>query len=772
MLKIVYPAGREHCQEAANVFASLYRQITDVTPALITEAEDDCDLVVIGGDDENVFTHKMIMEAKVPAFRIRYGTDDYHLYSIKENDRRILFLVGGNTRALFYAVYDYFETYGGCSYFWDGDIIPKAESLPMEDIDRAESSRFQYRGLRYFAHRSLTRFQAEHWDLDDWKKELDWLLKKRFNLYMLRIGIDDIFQKTFPDIVPYPKKWEPIPEAIDRSYDDRNLFWSLEYRGQLRKEILSYGRKRGLMHPEDCGTMTHWYSRTPQAFLDAVKPGFVPQANKNYREQTGLVWDICQDKNMDNYFKLTQTHIKEYGSPELFHTIGLAERVCYPDRKRNQELKLYAYRRIENRVHKEYPNAPLLLASWDFQCFWDSEEVPELLRTLNPANTILFDYTSDTASENNFTKWLTDHNFRWIFGIFQALEASNEVRGNYPVIEQRLAEAVKDPLCIGMIMWPEQSHADTLMLEYHAANSWRPEHIAIKDFLKQFCRKRYRMQRETISAAWQTMLPLIREGSWGTTWFRDWENCRHSACYPDFVYKPLTSGVPLMRAFDARTLSKAKQMYDRWVNGLHSAPESMRILASLNWNDADDFLKRDAIDLARTATVRLGNFLACDIALRMEQWRKNTDDNGTEILRRLDALFEVVHLLHAVVSAHKDFSLWESLLDLQRKQETNPAFEHTLKGNANNTYCRTMIAELFPACYFPELQILKDRITKEINAGNRADETFVFDEKEVNAPSDHFFATPLKEFAPDFDAAYKQLPQTIARVAELMEQYC
>ena len=34
-------------------------------------------------------------------------------------------------------------------------------------MDVVETPRFRYRGLRYFAHRGLHRFQAEHWDLDD-----------------------------------------------------------------------------------------------------------------------------------------------------------------------------------------------------------------------------------------------------------------------------------------------------------------------------------------------------------------------------------------------------------------------------------------------------------------------------------------------------------------------------------------------------------------------------------------------------------------------------
>ena len=83
------------------------------------------------------------------------------------------------------------------------------------------------------------------------------MVKKRLNLFMLRIGMDDLFQKAFPDVVEYPKKDERLPEALD-GFDDRTTFWTLEYRGELRKKLLAFARDRDLLHIEDSGTMTHW----------------------------------------------------------------------------------------------------------------------------------------------------------------------------------------------------------------------------------------------------------------------------------------------------------------------------------------------------------------------------------------------------------------------------------------------------------------------------------------------------------------------------------
>ena len=374
-IKILKPGSGENVYNiAADEFQKLYHEITGIMLPVVTEDDHTSDLIVIGSDAVNNYTADLFLGKRFDGFKIRYGTDDYSILSLKDDGRNILLIAGGRGRSTLYAVYNFFERQAGCRYFWDGNIIPKADAVDITGLDITDSPRFEYRGLRYFAHRSLHRFQAEHWSYEDWCREIDWILKKRLNLFMLRIGHDDIFQKAFPEIVDYPPAKGKLPESGD-GLDDRSLFWPLEYRGELRKKVLDYAFDRDLMHPEDCGTMTHWYSRTPLQFLDKVKPKLLAQSSNIYAEQTGLVWDIRDNENLENYFKLTETHIKEYGRPELFHTIGLAERSYSNDRDENLRLKLYVYRRIANYLKCKHPNAPLLIASWDLWMCYSVDEV-------------------------------------------------------------------------------------------------------------------------------------------------------------------------------------------------------------------------------------------------------------------------------------------------------------------------------------------------------------------------------------------------------------
>lgn len=769
MLKLLVPDNHKACRTAAGIFASLWREVTGAAPETVTRDDGGSPLIVFGADFMNPFVHDKIMSGVIDGFRLRTGSDDYHLLSAVENGRHLLFLAGGRPRSLFYAVYRFFELRADCRYFWDGDRIPERKSIETGGLDLAESPRFQYRGIRYFAHRGLKRFQAELWDFEDWRREIDWLLKKRLNLFMLRIGIDDLFQKAFPEIVPYPQTDGRSMREHPRSYDDRTQFRSLEYRGELRKKILAYARERDLMHPEDCGTMTHWYSRTPPEFLEAVKPEFLPQWTQDYGEPSGKVWDFRIRRNLENYFKLTGAHIRHYGSPDLFHTIGLAERGCFQDRRKNQQLKLYAYRLIEEGIHAGYPHAPLLIATWDF-VVWSNEEVKELVAGLNPENTLLWDYISDTYDEiHNFTNWGVTGKFPYVFGIFHAFAASTELRGNYSAIERRLPKAADDPMCRGMIFWPENSHADTLMLEYFTANSWTPSHLEIRPFITEFCRRRYQRKRKEMERIWQELLPLIQLGYWR------WNQQRECEVYPDYAFT-LAHSPQHLCDLTPQTLERNRFLSLELKPHLKHAAETLRLLSETEIT-TDPFVFRDAVDLARTAVGRVCNYAFADLTLMMEAWR-NGQCGAAVLMERLDLLEILLKSCANILEAHEDFSMWRSLCELEKSGTVNPSFEDTLKGNAENGYCRSYVYELFRGCYLPEFKAYRIWITEKITGNDcgiwRRDENLSSALKEIE---NRFYACPLREIAPDTGKAAANLARNllsamdaVIRIAETASQ--
>lgn len=682
---------------AAETFASLASEVCGAECRIITDLEpipdDGSPLIVIGTDAVNHYAAELYFKRTIDDFGIRYGTDNYRIRSQEIGGREVIFFAGGRPRAAIYAVYRYFELFCGCRYFWDGDRIPKA-GLKLSEIDLYESPRFEYRGLRYFAHRSLHRFQAEHWSLDDWQREIDWILKKRLNMFMLRIGVDDLFQRAFPDIVSYPDRDKPLPEAGD-GYDDRTLFWSLEYRGELRKKLLAYAFERDLMHPEDCGTMTHWYSRTPIEFLEKVKPELLSQKSGGYREQTGLVWDIRKDENLDNYFKLTDAHVREYGKPELFHTIGLAERSYSDDREENMRLKLNVYRRIAAHLAEKYPNARLLIASWDLWMFYKPEEVQRLIAELDPNQSIILDYTSDTTRESNFTSWGVVGKFPWIFGIFSGYEPNNEIRGFYELTNERLTLAKDDPMCKGLILWPELSHGDTLITEYLALNAWDSETLTIAEVVDKFCSDRY---PESLCAVmtelWHKFMPIVQLRAWSSYQTKGFDQSDNDI-FPIIIGRAPFGGDPNRFAGRLESAAKLKS----------NASDILRTLAQLESND--EMLRRDVCDIARTV---LGRFIDFGILLSKKLYLNGGDPSAS-----MERTLELNRTLAGLLATHEDYSMWATLCRLRSVTDTNPDFETTLKRNAENGYCRSYIFENAQYLYVPEMEILFDEVKKAKN---------------------------------------------------------
>lgn len=684
---VVYPReGHTAYKIAAEAFAALLEECCGVKCSLALDNEEiaDCDAVVyIGSDSVNNRVAGLYLERKIDDFGFKYNTDAYRIFTKEIDGKKSLFLVGARPRSAIYSVYRYFEKVIGCRWFWDGDRIKKS-ALVLSGIDISESPRFEYRGIRYFAHRSLHRFQAEHWNLDDWKREIDWLLKKRLNMFMLRIGLDDIFQKAFPEIVSYPSLDEPYPEA-GINHHDRTPFWSLEYRGELRKALLKYAFERDLIHPEDCGTVTHWYSRTPKAYLEKVKPKLLCGPKYN-GELTGQTWDIIDDENLRNYFKLTDTHIREYGRADAFHTIGLAERSFSSDPEVNMRLKLYVYRRISAYLKENYKGAPLFIASWDIWAH-KPDEARRLFAELDPNQAILLDYTSDSMTENNFTNWDVIGKFPWVFGIFGGYEPDNEFRGFYELMNSRLRLAKADKMCRGMILWPEMSHGDTLTTEYLAYNAWETDTPEIDILVNKYCLDRYPDgEAPKMLKIWRDFMPIVMMRSWNPI---------------DSIDMNFSQNTFVWLEERAKFEEGEYQYFGRSPeDGAAHREEAVRVLKALSEiSPEDEMQRRDIFDIARTVVSR---YLDCAIRLSELCYLEGSSkmDKAMEDSRGL------MVCLSELLSLHEDFSLLRTLEGLERTAKIHSDFERTLKENAAGYYCRSYIAENVSELYLPELDII------------------------------------------------------------------
>ncbi len=404
--------------------------------------------------------------------------------------------------------------------------------------------------------------------------------------------------------------------------------------------------------------------------------------------------------------------------------------------------------------------------------YWQPEEVRDLLKELDPQNTIIFDYISDTESEKrNFLNWDVVGQFPWIYGIFHAYESNTEQRGNYEAIARRLPIAARDPMCKGLVFWPENSHADTLMLEFMAANAWEPskENYTIATYLENFLRKRY-LPAELVAmqSIWRKALPFIEAIHWNAfSQYQYDEGIAFLNIHYEFFARPTTAFMMLGPV----EIQRATHYKRKLKPVVEAAPALLREIAEIDFAKAGEFVFRDAIDIVRTIASRcmFANF--CDIILGLREWCDGRGDSA-----ELEALFDrqracEVHL-RDILAASDDYSLYVSLKDLQRKHETNPNFEFTLKGNAENGYCRAYITELFDGIYLPEYDVCTNYWRNNFKNGIREiklkpEDKWTPVDKEQARCRDDFYAKPLSELYIDSGRSKAELADNLRKLAEV-----
>ncbi|MEA3365142.1 MAG: alpha-N-acetylglucosaminidase TIM-barrel domain-containing protein, partial [Candidatus Hydrogenedentes bacterium] len=565
------------------------------------------------------------------------------------------------------------------------------------------------------------------------------------------------------------------PDAEDRSYNDRTSFWPLKYRGELRKQVLAYARERGLLHPEDTGTITHWYSHTPSSFYNSF-PNFpvVSDQKAGYGLPTAAIWDVEDERAWDAYWKLTQTHIREFGGgqPRMFHTIGMAERSFGKTRRDSLQKKLYAYRKTLQKVREHYPDAPMLIASWDFGNKWIDEEVPVALDEFDPARTILLDYTADDAAKTGYRDWNVLGQFPWIFGMLHGFASNSDIHGDYGMLRERLETAAADPMCKGYVLWSEISHNDTFMLEYLADNSWRPDDLTVASAVARFCRTRYPdYLAAQMQPVWNAMLVVSQSENWS---MRD-PSWRVTFSAPQFHM--LSSR--MWRNFSADRQDIVTTGYKRMMASLEPAPQTIEGLAALVESHYENVQwRRDALDMARTTANRALAATVLRAGQQVHAWRQQQAEVSA-IRETAELNRQLLDTLCDILAQSDDFSMAASLERLGKVEPLggvsptlNPHTELTLKGNAENEYCRSHHYELARHVYTKETNAFWEHLLAQLESDDRAEWPFPPDLGEQSKRIENeFYATPLAEMGPRNGRGPAEMAEILHGLAGIVRKF-
>ncbi|MBO5021124.1 MAG: hypothetical protein J6D52_10715, partial [Clostridia bacterium] len=351
--------------------------------------------------------------------------------------------------------------------------------------------------------------------------------------------------------------------------------------------------------------------------------------------------------------------------------------------------------------------------------------------------TILLDYTSDTNDpEHSFLNWGVVGKFPWIFGMFHAYESESELRGPYDRTDERLKIANDDPYCKGMILWPELSHSDPLVLEYLAENAWSPLEKNIEQITEKFSNNRYGEYAMQMNECWQKMLPFIKLGEWGGEGHCRAKLCEEKGiCSSWYLHRDMWSNlIFFINSPDSKSLS-LKEYYLKKIKAteplMKDIVATINNLVDINVEVDNELILRDSIDIARTVLGRFLNFIIIKALCYLK------DKGKLKVYK--ESYLNLLNIMAELLTLNDDFSIYHTLKELEKTAPTNPNFEITLKRNICNGYCSQAAYELVTEMFIPEGEVVFDALI------NSTDDTLPNLSRERTAIFESFLEKPLSD---------------------------
>jgi hypothetical protein len=164
---VISPAASQTQMHAAEELRKYIHQITGVA-LLITDSPcpGETNILIGSASPKDIDLSETLL-----------GLDGYTVQTYKGN----VILAGAKPYSSLYAVYHFLERYLGCGFFEDGDQVPKNPRLEIGEIHDIEKPRFDWR--IYFTCMQDAYSGMRWWDWDQFRFWIDWLVKKRFNMW-------------------------------------------------------------------------------------------------------------------------------------------------------------------------------------------------------------------------------------------------------------------------------------------------------------------------------------------------------------------------------------------------------------------------------------------------------------------------------------------------------------------------------------------------------------------------------------------------------------
>ena len=418
----------------------------------------------------------------------------YVVRSVDTEGRSQVAFLGGTGISTLYAVYHYLEKNCGCGFYWDGDHVPRRETLPFQGVNISAQPHFSE---RMCMNLTLYWYSAPWWEWEDWKGYIDWALKARFNILSL--------WDTPGEDAAWKKAWKHLGvEVADNSYSGPpyEMFAPIKYgvrsplseawregQSDLNRKIVRYARERGM-----------------RSLAPAV-PGIVPPEYASAHPEARtfeLSWNrLPKQKYLHplspQYHEVGKAFLEEYNS--LYGTDHLywLENYLECDVAGPEEVQLDVRREIAGanfKVIDEVDSQGVgIYSAWSFLVapqYWTPQLITESLERMPRERVRVLDQWAEMVPEHKRADYFDGR--PWYFGIVYSFGGNTNLHGNLAFIEKQFHHVVDDPRakeCVGFYPNEETIHHNYFYYEFLCRLGWNPKEVDLRSYTRDYARERY-----------------------------------------------------------------------------------------------------------------------------------------------------------------------------------------------------------------------------------------------------------------------------------------
>ncbi|MCM8808259.1 MAG: alpha-N-acetylglucosaminidase C-terminal domain-containing protein [Candidatus Omnitrophica bacterium] len=426
-------------------FASLIEKSTETKIPIKNNYENFRNIIIIG--TKQTLNIKEFLTSKDLNFLNTFSDyDAFLIKTVKKNGKNFLIFVGSNERSCLYSIYHFFENELNYGFFWEGDVIPKFNSIKIKNLNIYEKAFFS---IRFYMQECNYGYTTRPWDINDWKKELLWMCKKKLN--MIFIAEDH---------------WNFIVK---------------------RDEIVEEAKKLGLI------CVFH----IPLYRWAAVDKKFIEEnpnhkyVEAKYRDTFYYIYptdELFIEKGKEKI----KTVIEKYGKGNYYFIspYGEASFPTLKDEELTQLRKDFA-QTVINIILSEDPEGKWIFWTWPFGFLnWNKKDVEIFLKQIPKEKVFICD-SPEKIGEWHYKRYNNFFDYNFALSFILLYGGDDHMKGNLFKTLQEIKKISEIKNLKGIYICPEILHYNTIYFDLLCYLAWNPVNLDMENYLNNFILKRY-----------------------------------------------------------------------------------------------------------------------------------------------------------------------------------------------------------------------------------------------------------------------------------------